>query len=259
MHSTDCLHRMLVSNLISLDHEKLWTAYGMGNCWSNSAKAVFLEVEADHMRSSRNRTLWDSWRSTWSPGTWRWMKDWSKSNKMQEVLEAESWNQGSAHGLGLQGLVVFFCCFCCTWLHCYLRLSDRIPTPHVSSELVQDFGTECLRDFQMLIHHQNVHGILGIQQLHVDERWEDQESWDEPCFEKLRILHLHRFTEKQLMRLKAARVVSWLLQEAFTDSAKKVHIFPAADVEVSSINWKQPCTHLNIVLHAPTELWLHYA
>lgn len=61
------------------------------------------------------------------------------------------------------------------------------------------------------------------------------------------------------MRLKAARVVSWLLQEAFTDSAKKVHIFPAADVEVSSINWKQPCTHLNIVLHAPTELWLHYA
>lgn len=108
MHSTDCLHRMLVSNLISLDHEKLWTAYGMGNCWSNSAKAVFLEVEADHMRSSRNRTLWDSWRSTWSPGTWRWMKDWSKSNKMQEVLEAESWNQGSVHGLGLQGLVVFF-------------------------------------------------------------------------------------------------------------------------------------------------------
>ncbi len=40
------------------------------------------------------------------------------------------------------------------------------------------------------------------------------------------------------MRLKAACVVIWLLQEAFTDSAKKVHIFPAADVEVSSVDCK---------------------
>lgn len=37
-----------------------------------------------------------------------WKISSSKSNKMQEVLEAESWNQGSARGLGLQGLVVFF-------------------------------------------------------------------------------------------------------------------------------------------------------
>ena len=129
------------------------TAYGMGNCWSNLAKAVFLEVEADHMRSSRNRTLWDSW----SPGSW------------ELKPRVRTW-------LGASGLSCGLVCFCCTWLHCYLRLSDRIPTPHVSSELVQDFGTECLCDFQMLIHHQNVHGILGIQQLHVDERWEDQEK-----------------------------------------------------------------------------------